>query len=47
MEATGNCTIAVGTIKETRKQAKKIIDAGYGGYVSHPVAAWYLVIPHI
>ena len=47
MEATGNCTIAIGTTQEARKQANSIINAIYKGYVSCPVVAQPLVMPHV
>ena len=47
MEATGKCTIAIGAIKVSGKQANSIIDHINEGYVSHPVVVQPLVILHV
>ena len=47
MEATKNCTKAIGTIQEAGQQAKSVIDAAYDRYVSCLVVVWYLVMPHL
>ena len=41
MEATENCTKAIGATQEAGLLADSVIDAIYEGYV------WYLVIPRV
>ena len=45
MEATGNCTIAIDTTQEARKQSRSIIFTMYEGYVSCLVVAQPFVMP--
>ena len=47
MEATRNCTKAIGATQEAGQKANSIIDAMYEHYVSHLVVARYLVMPHV
>ena len=47
MEATRYCIIAVSTTQIAGQQANSIINAIYEGYVSHPVVAQSLLMPHV
>ena len=47
MEATKNCTIAIGTSQDAGKKAKSVIEAVYESYVSYLVVMWYLLRPHV
>ena len=42
-----NCTIAIGIAQEAEQLANSIIDAIYKGFVSGPVVAQPLVMPHV
>ena len=47
MEATKNCTTAIGATQETGQQTNIIINAMYKGYVSYPVAVGPFLMPHV
>ena len=47
MEATRNCTIAIGATQKAGQQANSLIDPMYEGYISRLIVVQPLVMPDI